>query len=147
MTRARAALAAARSSSEEMRKHIDKWPIIAFILVPLAVAAVDAAVLITEHRQSETEKAIRLVRESKSRKENFTVQQYLYTTVYHRKNQGENLTINGWEAEQAFGPGTPVIVEFSFVDNDGRHAARWRVEPGNKNAIPLDEAANEISWH
>jgi hypothetical protein len=130
-----------------MRRHLDKWPMIAFILVPLVVAAVDAAVLITEHRQTETERAIRLVREGKSRKENFTVQQYLYTTVYHRKNQGEDLTINGWEAEQPSGPGTPVIVEFSFIDKDGRHAARWRVEPGNKSAFPLDESANDISWH
>lgn len=130
-----------------MRKHLGKWPTLAFILVPLVVAAVDAAVLIAENRQPETEKAIRLVRESKSRKENFTVQQYLYTTVYYRQSQGEDVTINGWRAEQPSGPGTPVIVEFSFADKNGEHSARWRVQPGDKNAVPLDEAANDILWH
>ncbi len=130
-----------------MRKHLDKWPILAFILVPLAVVAIDAAVLVTERRQSETEKAVRLVRESKSRKENFTVQQYLYMTVYHRKSQGEDVTINGWTAEQPSGPGTPVIVEFSFTDKNGRQSAKWRVQPGDKKALPLDEASNDISWH
>ncbi|HYP29757.1 MAG TPA: hypothetical protein VE262_23820 [Blastocatellia bacterium] len=130
-----------------MRKHLGKWPILAFILVPLVVAAVDAAVLIAENRQPETEKAIRLVRESKSRKENFTVQQYLYTTVYHRQSQGEDVTINGWSAEQPAGPGTPVIVEFRFTDGGGEKSARWRVQPGDRNATPLDEAANDILWH
>jgi len=130
-----------------MRRHLHRWPFLAFILVPTVLAAVDAAVLVNEQRQPETEKAIRLVRESKSRKENFTVQQYLYTTVYHRKNQGEDVTIDGWSAEQPSGPGTPLIVEFSFADKDGRRAARWRVQPGDKKAVPLDEVAGDISWH
>lgn len=130
-----------------MRKHLDKWPILAFILVPLTVAAIDAAVLVTERSQTETEKAVRLVRESKSRKENFTVQQYLYTTVYYRESRGEDVAINGWTAEQPSGSGTPIIVEFSFTERGVRQSARWRVQPGDKNAIPLDEASNDISWH
>ncbi|HVF88456.1 MAG TPA: hypothetical protein VNH22_00220 [Blastocatellia bacterium] len=130
-----------------MRRYLHVWPFLAFILVPVVVAVVDAAVLINEQRQSETEKAIRLVRESKSRKENFTVQQYLYTTVYYRKSQGEDVAINGWSAEQPSGPGTPFIVEFSFTDGDGRRSARWRVQPGDKVAIPLDEVAGDLSWH
>ncbi len=76
----------------------NNWPKLVFILVPVLIVTVDAVVLVHERVQGETEKAIRLVRESSSRKENFTVQQYLYTTVYHRKGRGEAIMIEGWRA-------------------------------------------------
>jgi hypothetical protein len=130
-----------------MKKFPGNWTKLVFILVPLCIAAVDAAVLIKERRQPETEKAIRLVRESTSRKENFTVQQYLYTTVYYRKNRGEAIEIPGWRAEQAAGPGSVVTVEFSYRDRDGRHTAVWEVDLSEKRVTPKNEMANNLSWH
>ncbi len=123
------------------------WPKLVFIVVPLLIVAVDTVVLVGERLAPETQKAIRLVKESNSRKENFTVQQYLYTTVYHRKNKGEPITIEGWRATPSPEPGAPMIVEFSYVDTNGRHVATWEADLASgavthKNAVALD-----LSWH
>ncbi len=100
-----------------------------------------------EYRQPESEKAIRLVRESKSRKENFTVQQYFYTTVYHRKEKGEPVEIEGWRAAQPGGPGAAVTVEFAYTDERGRASAVWEVDLKSKRITPRNPAADDISWH
>ena len=53
------------------------WPSAVFIIIPVFIITVDAVVLVRERLQSNAQKAIRLVKESNSRKENFTVQQFL----------------------------------------------------------------------
>lgn len=123
------------------------WPRLVFIFVPLLIVMVDAIVLVGESQQSDTEKAIRLVRESNSRKENFTLQQYLYTTVYHRQASGETITIEGWRAMLSEGPDPPITVEFSYVDSTGRHVAIWEANLRNGAVTPKNEAALDLSWH
>ncbi|HEX5733495.1 MAG TPA: hypothetical protein VF131_11735 [Blastocatellia bacterium] len=130
-----------------MRKILGRWPKLVFILVPLTIITVDAAVMISEGLEPETEKATRLVKESRSRKENFTVQQYLYATVYYRKDKGETIEIHGWRAEQTSGPGTAVNVTFSYSDSQSPHVATWQVDLKTRKVIPQDESASNVSWH
>ncbi len=130
-----------------MKKILANWPRLVFILLPLSIATVDAAVLISEALETEPAHAIRLVRESRSRKENFTVQQYLYTTVYYRKEKGEAVVIHGWRAEQPSGPETPVTVVFSYSDSKGEHVATWEADLISGDVMPQDEAASNLSWY
>ncbi|HEX8183467.1 MAG TPA: hypothetical protein VF747_01910 [Blastocatellia bacterium] len=125
----------------------NNWPKLAFIYFPLLIVAVDAAVLVRENLQPETEKAIRLVRESTSRKENFTVQQYLYSTVYHEQNKGMPVGIDGWKASASSDPSLPVTVEFSYTDASGRHTALWGANVKEGKVAPQNEAASDLSWH
>ena len=128
-----------------MKRLLGNWPKLAFIFVPLCIVAVDGAVLVHERNQPETEKAMRMVRESVSRKESFTVQQYLYATVYHRKAAGEKISIEGWRAERP--PDEDyVVVEFSFTDGDGRHVATWRADVEERIVAPQDQLARDLSW-
>ena len=130
-----------------MKKILRNWPELVFILLPLTIVTVDAAVLISEGLESETAKATRLVKESRSRKENFTVQQYLYTTVYYRKEKGEAVDIHGWQAAQPSGAQTPVTVTFSYSDRQGHHTATWEADVNRRNVIPKDETASKLSWY
>ena len=130
-----------------MKKILENWPALAFILLPAVILTVVAAVIISEKLEPETAKAIRLVRESRSRKENFTLQQYLYTTVYYRKEKGEALDIYGWRAEQAGGPGSQVTVSFSYNDAEGLHIATWKADLGDRSVVPQDEEASNLSWY
>jgi hypothetical protein len=130
-----------------MRKILGNWPKLVFILVPLTIITVDAAVMISEELEPETAKATRLVKESRSRKENFTVQQYLYTTVYYRKEKGEPIEIHGWRAEQASMPGGGVTVTFSYSDSQGPHIATWQADFKTRKVIPQDETASNVSWY
>ena len=123
------------------------WPRLVFILVPLLIVMVDAVVLVAEHLQPDTEKAVRLVRESHSRKENFTIQQYLYATIYHRKAGGEPITIEGWRATPSVETEGPSIVEFSYTDSRGRHVAKWEAILKDGSVTPKNEAALDFSWH
>jgi len=123
------------------------WPRLVFIFVPLLIVVVDAVVLVGERLQPDTKKAIRLVKESNSRKENFTVQQYLYSTVYHRKQNGESLTIEGWRAAVPDEPGAPIAVEFSYEHSAGRYVALWEANLKNGSVTPKNEAALDLSWH
>lgn len=129
-----------------MRKILSNWPRLVFIFVPLLIGVVDAAVLVSEQLESETGKAIRLVRESESRKENFTVQQYLYATLYHRKSEGEAVEIEGWRAERSPDARGPIIVEFSYTDESGRHVASWEVDLKEEKVIPQSADASYLSW-
>ena len=123
------------------------WPRLVFIFVPLLIVIVDAVVLVGERVQPDTEKAVRLVKESNSRKENFTLQQYLYTTVYHRRTSGEPITIEGWRGTSSAEPGTPITVEFSYSDSSGNHVAIWEANLKTGTVTPKNEAALDISWH
>lgn len=125
----------------------DNWPKLVFICVPLLIVAIDAVVLVGERLQPETQKAIRLVKESNSRKENFTVQQYLYTTVYHRKSNGEAITIEGWRATPSSEPDRSVMVEFGYADSSGVHVATWEVNVKDGTVTPKNDVALELSWH
>jgi hypothetical protein len=106
---------------------------------------VDAVVLVRERLEPESKKLIRLVQESNSRKENFTVQQYLYTTVYYRMSRGEPITIQGWQTFQEEANGT--MVEFAYVDSEGIHVAKWAADPAKGTVTPRNELAVELSWH
>jgi hypothetical protein len=118
-----------------------------FILVPIVIVTVDAAVLVRERLRPDSQKAIRLVKESSSRKENFTVQQYLYVTVYHRRDNGEAVTIGGWRAVSSPEPGAPFIVDFTYTDSSGDHVATWEAGLEGGTVIPKNEAALDLSWH
>src|ERR1044072_9858069 len=126
-----------------MRWIYDKWPKLVFVYFPLLIIAVDAAVLVNEHLQPDTQKAIRLVRESSSHKENFTVQQYLYSTVFYLKDHGEAIEIDGWQAA-ASDPGAPTIVEFSYADAGGHHVAKWEADIRDGKVIPVNDSAREL---
>jgi len=130
-----------------MRRLLDRWPKIAFVYLPLLLIIVAATVLVREQLQPDTEKAIRVVRESNSRKENFTVQQYLYSTVFYRQRQGEALEIEGWRATPSTDPARPVVVRFSYRDGGGDHVATWAADIKGGQVTPLDDAARELSWH
>ncbi len=128
-----------------MKRFINAIPKLAFIYLPLCIIAVDAAVLVSERLQPETEKAIRMVQESPSRKEEFTIQQHFYTTVYYQKSKGEDVTIEGWDADQPAGPNTPVMVVFGYEDSQGDHTALWEVDVKKKKITPRNEMAVNIS--
>src|SRR5689334_16767095 len=130
-----------------MRRFLDKWPKMAFVYLPLLIVVAAATVLVREHLQSDINKAIRLVRESNSRKENFTVQQYLYSTVFYRQRQGEPIQIDGWRASPATDPARAIIVEFSYSDSSGPHRAAWEANVQASQATPLNDAARDLSWH
>ena len=123
------------------------WPKLVFIFVPLLILIVDAVVLVGEHLQPDVDKAIRLVKESNSRKENFTVQQYLYSTVYHRSSSGEVISIEGWRANASNEPSAPITVEFSYEDSSGQHIATWEASLQNGAVTPKNDAARDLSWH
>ena len=130
-----------------MTRQSFNWPKLVFIFVPLVIVAVDAVVLVGERLQPDTEKAIRLVKESNSRKENFTVQQYLYTTVYHRKRNGEAISIEGWRATLPEGHGAPISVEFSYEHSTGRYVAIWEANLKDGSVTAKNEGALDLSWH
>jgi len=130
-----------------MRRFFDNWPKLAFIAVPLLVVTAAAMGLVYENLQPDTDKAIRLVRESNSRKENFTVQQYLYSTVFYRQRQGEPVQIDGWRATASPDAARAMIVEFSYSDNGGHHVAAWEANLKDGQATPLNDAARDLSWH
>ena len=127
---------------------VSHWTRVVLIGLPLLLIGFDAAILFAEWRQSDAEKAVRLVRESKSRKENFTVQQYLYATVYHRQNQGEAITIEGWRVEPDI-DSLPLafLVSFTWADADGQHIATWQANLQEKKVVSKDKEADELSWH
>lgn len=129
-----------------MRSHIT-WPKLVFIVLPLLIVSGDAFLLVRERLQPQSEKAIRLVKESNSRKENFTMQQYLYTTVYYRRDQGEAITIEGWRAVSQSETGAAIVVEFSYVDSSGTHIAQWEARLRDRTVTAKNEAALDVSWH
>lgn len=129
-----------------MTRHAFNWPRLVFVLAPLLIVTVDTVVLVGESRQPDSEKAIRLVRESNSRKENFTVQQYLYMTVYHRKANGEPITIEGWRTATLGGPEDSIAVEFSYSDQSGQHVPMWEANLRTGSVSPKNEAAFALSW-
>ncbi len=129
-----------------MQKILNNWPKLVFLLLCVCIIVVDGAVIVKERRASETEKAIRLVRESKSRKENFTVQQFLYTTVYYRRSREQGVTVVGWQAEKPAGETHEVIVRFCFTEPEGSQTAEWSVDVSRKIITPRNQAAHELSW-
>ncbi|HKP84938.1 MAG TPA: hypothetical protein VJZ26_02505 [Blastocatellia bacterium] len=129
-----------------MRRILDNWPRLAYIYLPLLMVSANAAILLNEHLQPDTEKAIRLVRESNSRKENFTVQQYLYSTVFYRKSRGEAIEIDGWRAVRSGADG-PITVEFGYRDAGGHHVAVWEASVKENRVSAANDSARNLSWH
>lgn len=132
------------SSGRVFNRVLGSWPMAVFAGVPVAIIFLAGGLLIAERFQSDSEKAIRLVRESNSRKENFSIQQYLFATVYHRRDQGEPITIEGWRAEPA-PSSTPIKVEFVYTDATGQHAPVWRVSLTDGTVTPGNETASNLS--
>jgi hypothetical protein len=129
-----------------MRNLLSNWAKIVFVVLPLSILAIDAAILFAEWRQSDSQKAIRLVKESKSRKENFTVQQYLYATLYHRRDQGAEILIEGWRAEaDPASPGS-FSISFTYRDARGEHTALWLSDLTERKVIPKNQPASDLSW-
>jgi hypothetical protein len=130
-----------------LRRFLDHWPKMVFVYLPLLVVTGAATVLVHEQRQPDADKAIRLVRESNSRKENFTVQQYLYSTVFYRQRRGEPVQIDGWRASPSPDPAGAIIVQFSYSDSGGAHVATWKADVSAGQTTPLNDAARDLSWH
>jgi hypothetical protein len=122
------------------------WPKLVFTIIPSLIVAGAGAALTYEHLQSDAGKAIRLVKESSSRKENFTIQQYLYTTVYHRQDRGESIQIGGWRA-RALDSRALIEVDFVFTDSEGEHVATWLADVKRGLVTAQNEAAKDLSWH
>lgn len=133
------------SSQPVSRRVLRNWPSVVLAGVPIAIVILAGGLLIAERFQSDSDKAIRLVKESNSRKENFSVQQFLFATVYHRRDQGEPITIEGWRAEPSHSS-APVKVEFLYTDADGQHAAMWKASIRDGTVTPENETASNISW-
>ncbi len=128
-----------------MNSLLKNWYKFALIVLPLTVVIVSTTSAIIDWNQPDVQKAIRLVRESKSRKENFTVQQYLYATVYYRKDQGEAITINGWHLEPDAVP-VQYWVSFIYTDASGEHRAVWEANLKDKKVTPKNKEAADLSW-
>src|SRR5262249_56595632 len=124
-----------------------RWPKLVLTAVPVLIVIAGAGVRTYESFQPETKKAIRLVKESNSRKENFTIQQYLYTTVYHRADIGEALTIEGWRASPSAESAEETVVDFVYRDSEGTHVATWSANVSKKSVAPKSEPARDLSWH
>jgi Tfp pilus assembly protein PilV len=129
-----------------MRKLFRNWTKIVFIVLPLCIVVIDAAILFAEWRQPDSQKAIRFVKESKSRKENFTVQQYLYATIYHRKDKGEAITIEGWNAQPDTTSEGKFSISFTYTDPNGQHTAIWGADVKEKKVAPQNQEASDLSW-
>ncbi len=124
---------------------MSNWPKLAFTFLPALIILLDVGLLLNEELQPPTQKAIRLVKESNSRKENFTIQQYLYSSVYHRQKRGEPLKIEGWEASPRAGD-DKVSVRFAYTDPYGPHVATWEVDVARSTVTPQNQEAKELSW-
>jgi hypothetical protein len=128
-----------------MNRLLKNWYTLALIVLPLGVMIVTTASAIIDWNQPDEQKTIRLVKESKSRKENFTVQQHLYATVYYRKEQGEAIAITGWQLE----PDTAsaqILVSFTYTDSNGEHKALWEANLKDKKVTPKNKEAASLSW-
>ncbi|HMG34455.1 MAG TPA: hypothetical protein VKM94_10995 [Blastocatellia bacterium] len=124
-----------------------RWPKLVLIAVPIIIVLVGAGTRMYESLQPNTKKAIRLVQESNSRKENFTIQQYLYTTVYHRMDRGEAITIDGWHASVRPGSTEEADVDFVYRDKHGVHVASWSANLTKGSVDAKNDAARDLSWH
>jgi hypothetical protein len=122
------------------------WGKFTLIFLPLSIAILDVAVVRHERLQPETQKAIRLVKESASRKENFTIQHYIYSIIYYQRSRDNDLTVEGWKADQPGGPGTPVNVEFDYTLGGVRHALIWEVDLASQKAKSKNQEADYVSW-
>jgi hypothetical protein len=122
------------------------WPTVTLIALPICIIVVDAAVILKERSQSPGEVALRIVKESVSRKENFTVQQYLYATIYHRKDAGEGIQILGWAAHEPATGSNQVVVTFTYSDGGTAKVAVWDVDLDKRKVSPTNDAARELSW-
>src|SRR5205085_10568079 len=129
------------------RRFLDDWPKIAFVYLPLLLTLGAGVEIAREQLQPDTVKAIRQVRESNSRKENFTVQQYLYSTVYYRQRQGEAIQIDGWQANTIDDSARIVRVRFRYSDGNGTHIATWQADMLSGETTSVDDAARALSWH
>jgi hypothetical protein len=125
---------------------MSNWPKLVFAVIPITVVLGAGAVLTYEHFQSFESKAIRLVKESNSRKENFTIQQYLYTTVYYRRDRGESIVIDGWHA-RPLEDATLMKIDFTYTDSVGEHTATWLADLKRNIVTPENETARDLSWH
>jgi len=129
-----------------MRNLFNNWARLALVAVPLAICLEASAVLLHEQNQSRPDKAIRLVKESISRKEDSTVQQFLYSTIYWNRNQGQAIWIEGWRATPAAAPGGPIEVEFGYSEPGGRQVATWEADLEKRTVIPRNQLARDLSW-
>ena len=119
---------------------------ITLIGLPLLVITMDTAVLLHSRGRRETDKAISLVQTSSSRIENFTVQQYLYATLYEGRKRGASVIIEGWRAWQDPGDEHSATVEFDFKSGGLMRSAVWHVNISTKGVTARTEEARNLSW-
>jgi len=113
--------------------------------LPLLVVTIDTAVLIYRGGRTGTDKAVSLVQTSSSRIENFTVQQYLYATVFESRKRGADIIIEGWRAWQSPDDEHSATVEFDFRRDGLLHAAVWEVNVSTETVTARTEEARNLS--
>jgi hypothetical protein len=128
------------------RRRLQRLSWLVLLAPPLALVIVDGSMAILNWSKAPTDKAISLVKSSSSRIENFTVQQYLYSTLYDKKEKGADVTIEGWRAEQQPGSDRLLTVEFNYTDEHRPHTAVWEVDLAADKVTPRNEDALDLSW-
>lgn len=131
-------------NSQELVRPLGTRAAWALALVALAIASVPVGILIAERREPPIDRAIRLVQEGASRKQNFTVQQFLYTTVYDRGLNGRPVRVQGWRAWH-LSEGL-IAVAFSYSDESGEQVALWEVNLDHQTAEPRNDEAGSLVW-
>ena len=123
-----------------------RWALAVLILIPFLIAAADTAILVGRRVEPVPEKAIRLVKESSSPIESFSIQQYLNGTLYHRRDRGAKIQIRGWTAVQDSKSKSQTEVEFAYSEDGTDHVARWIVDVPAHTVTPANQEAAALSW-
>jgi hypothetical protein len=132
--------------SNDLSKRAGGLSAAVLTLVPIFIAVTDAAIVLGRRVEPATEKAIRIVKESSSPIESFSIEQYLNGTLYYRGQRDSNVRIQGWTAHTIPEVVGKVSVEFGYSEGATTHLAHWTVNvPTRKvNADNADAAA--LSW-
>lgn len=120
------------------------WASVVLVLVPLLIACIDVASLLRRHVEPPTKRAIWAVKDSSSRIESFSVQQYLYSTLYQGNESGAKLQVVGWSANARDQRVTEV--EFAYSEGAASHTARWSVDGATGRVQPENDDARNLSW-
>lgn len=133
-------------SRGDPRRFIGEWPAPILILVPLLIGVADSAILLGRRAEPVPDKAIRLVKESSSPIESFSIQQYLNGTLYYRKERDSSIRIQGWTAHATPEVAGRVSVEFGYSEGAAIHLAHWNVDVATRKVSPDNADAASLSW-
>jgi len=119
---------------------------IAIIGPALLLVAVDATLVIYRRTRPDALKAIWVVKGSSSPIENFTVEQYIDSTLYESQDKSSKIEIMGWRAEHRTGVEQSFRVEFGYTKDGVDHTAEWDVDLSAGKAVPANQDGRDLSW-